>query len=288
MLWLREHTAQIQQLIEDGTAESLTFAALRCRLAIEQVCYERLRNVHEYISPADLAKWQPAKVVTQLIQEVDTHVASSFTISVSTQPVPDDASELTAAEYEALDYVELGQQVGFDPKRLNALWQALSNFLHVRLPKGHTDSLAFFGDPEAIRRKVLEALSELQRLEKGTLLGSGIGSPATVSFSCVCGVDNRRRIARLSDVQVVNCINPDCDEMWTVRIEDSSIGFERRSMDVTCHACGSVTKFGEKRLLALKRNQMMRFDCRHCGVTNHLLWKLMHMKRTDEGGEASA
>ncbi len=108
MLWLKPHTARIQALIDEGTAESLTLAALQCRLAIEQVCYERLRNAHDYISHADLKRWQPLDIVNRLIQDVDPHIASSFALSMSKTPVKSPEATPTLEAYEAEEYSKRG------------------------------------------------------------------------------------------------------------------------------------------------------------------------------------
>lgn len=280
MLWLKEHTARIERLVDEGTAESLTSAALQCRLAIEMVCYERLRNAHDYISADDLRRWQPSYVINQLIEEVDPHVASSFTMSVSKSPSKSGGPAPTQAEYEAEEFVEIGRQVGFDAKKLGKLWNGLGNFLHVRMPRSRDDDIQFFGDPSDVRRKVAEALVTLRELEAGTLISSGLGE--RVSFPCACGTSNARRAGLLKEGQVVNCLNPDCDERWTVQIEDGEHEFHRRQMAVTCTGCGMEGFFPEKQLHALPRNEVMRFDCSECGVSNFVMWKLMHLKRAEQ------
>lgn len=287
MQWLKAHTARVQELVDSGTDEALTFAALRCRTALELVCYERLRNVHDYISTADLADWRPTQVINQLIQDVEPSIAADFTVSISKRRVAN-ATDPTLEDYEAEEFVEIGRQVGFDPTRLRSLWQALGNFLHAPMPRSREDALSTFGEPEKLRRKVLEVLTELRRLEQGTLIASGAGDPQTVRFTCNCNTENKRRAAFLREGQVVSCIKPDCREKWTVQLEDGAHWFERRSMSVTCHACAEESAFSEAELLGLPRNTMMKFTCQECGETNHLLWKLMHMKREDPDDGADA
>ena len=280
MLWLNEHTARIERLMDDGTPESLTFAALQCRLAIELICYERLRNAHDYISADDLRRWQPSHVINQLIEEVDPHVASSFTLSVSKEPVPSDGPEPTKAAYEAQEFVEIGRQMGFDAKKLGKLWNGLGSFLHVRVPRSREDRIEFFADAANLRRKVAEALALLRELETGTLISSGLGE--RVTFPCDCGTKNARRAGLLKEGQVVSCLNPDCDERWTVHIQDGEHQFHPRQMGVTCCDCGTEGFFPEKQLLALRRNEAVQFACRECGAVNFLMWKLQHVKLVEQ------
>ncbi|WP_300578259.1 hypothetical protein [Phenylobacterium sp.] len=271
---MNDHTARIDALLSDGSREALTLAALRGRLALEMVCYERLRNAHDYISPDDLKRWQPREVVNRLIQDVDPHIASALTVSISKAPA-------SGKPPEAEEYVELGQQAGFDAKRLGKIWNALGNFLHVRTPRSSDDQVCAFGDAGDLERKVREALGFLRDVEKGTLITSGLGE--TVSFVCNCGSTNKRRSGLLAHGQIVSCVNPDCIERWDVEIGGTDIGFRPRSMEVSCHQCKEATAFPEAQLLGLVRNQMMRFSCR-CGAENHLMWKLMHMKRDEPSG----
>jgi hypothetical protein len=62
--------ATIEALLAQGTPQAITYAALECRLAIEKVCYDRLKIAHDYISHHDLRRWQPQHVVQTLIAEV--------------------------------------------------------------------------------------------------------------------------------------------------------------------------------------------------------------------------
>lgn len=137
MLWLKPYTEKIQRLVDTGTPESLTYSALEARLAIERVWYERLRVAHDYISHADLKRWQPGHVVTTLMREVDPGIAESFSFPISTTTAKDD-EDCSIENFSKYEYVEVGKQVGFDSAKLGKLWNALSSFLHIRR---HTSNL---------------------------------------------------------------------------------------------------------------------------------------------------
>jgi hypothetical protein len=277
MLWLKTYTERIQGLIDTDTPQSLTYAALEARLAIERVCYERLRVAHDYISQADIKKWQPKHVVTKLMQEVDPHVAGSFTLSISTTPAKAD-EDCSIENFSKYEYVEVGTQVGFDSAKLGKLWHALGNFLHVRMPQTKSDGMESYADIGAIRPKVEDALGELRLLEKGTLVASGVGE--TVYFDCACGFKNMRRAALLKEGQEVSCINPECKEKWSVSIEDGDIMFTRQIISVKCHSCAEAAAFAQEPLLKLERNTRVRYVCASCGAENFLMWKLMHEKKS--------
>ena len=73
----------VEGLLAQSSAQATTYAALECRLAIEKVCYERLKIAHDYIAHDDLRRWQPRDVVETLIAEVDGRIDSGFTLSIS-------------------------------------------------------------------------------------------------------------------------------------------------------------------------------------------------------------
>src|SRR5262249_11061570 len=139
--------ATIEALLAQDTPQSLTYAALECRLAIEKVCYDRLKIAHNYISHHDLKRWQPQQVVQTLLAEVDGHIASTLTFSISSEPVQEQPSpQLVADDSKDVKWVKIGTQAGFNPKEMGKLWQALSNLaLHVRLPETKEDIIPDYG-----------------------------------------------------------------------------------------------------------------------------------------------
>jgi hypothetical protein len=86
MLNLDPIIERIKVLLAEDTDASVTYAALEARLAIEKVCYDRLRQRHDYIAHAQLKKWQPGAVVTTLMAEVDPHIGQTVTLSIGKNP----------------------------------------------------------------------------------------------------------------------------------------------------------------------------------------------------------
>jgi hypothetical protein len=272
--WVKIQIDRIQGLISQGGIEHITYAALECRLALERVCYERLSLAHEYISSDDIGRWQPRDVVNKLIAEVDPHVASSCTVSVSRRVRRIEGDEQSGDEDEE-EYVEIRKQAGFDAKKLGKIWNALGNFLHVPLPKTKTD-IQTFGNAENIKAKIAEAIALLEEVRKGNLLWSGVGE--LVRFECYCGAKNKRRAEPLREGQVVSCINPDCPESWTVCLNGDAVGFQPRVARITCTACELVTEYPEGVLLSLKRENALRFCC-GCGEETFLAWRLVKVDK---------
>lgn len=279
MLNLDPAIRKIEDLLSEDTESSITYAALECRLAIERICYERLRLAHDYISHDDLKKWQPRDIVRVLIQEVDSKVAETFTMSISTSPRPEGAAEPTLEEYQSMEFVPIGTQVGFDPNKLGRFWNALAKLaLHISLPTNKADNVPHYGDKEAIKKKVSEALAEIKRIGEGTLMSTGMGMGGEVSFACFCGSKNKRRLEFLNDGQIVSCINPDCDESYGFVKSDLSFG--RRTFEITCRACGTQRDVAKKMVEKLRTDQRIHFDCEGCGETIYVSWRPMQAQKT--------
>lgn len=261
----------IERFLEEGSDASLTYAALECRLAIERICYERLRICHNYISHDDLAKWQPKDIVNILIAEVDQSSAETYTLSIGTEPLPENSSEPTLEDFQKMEFRPIGTQIGFDPKRLGQLWNALSHTaLHISLPKHSDDKVSQYGDLGKIRRKVEEALSEIKRIQKGNLLSSGIGE--ILSFDCSCGQKNQRRHTLLKHGQTVNCINAECLESYAYDASDES--FSRRAIYVDCKVCEKAHSIPRRLTESIKRGEHLGIECQ-CNNTIFLSWRLM-------------
>ena len=264
--------SKIEKLLNENSPESLTYAALECRLTIERICYERLRIAHKYISHDDLKRWQPAAIVRTLIQEVDAYAAETLTLSIHDKPLPNNSPEIDITK---LNYVPVGTQMGFDPKQLGNLWNALSNLaLHISLPDSADHVVNHLGDPPKVRRKVEEALGEIKRINQGNLIMSSF--QPEISFECYCGQMNKRKLTLLDDKQTVNCINPQCEESYTYSSLDQS--FERRKFDVQCKHCGEVHAIPVQAAKKLRYDQILKVKCSTCKKETMIFWKLAQDK----------
>lgn len=269
MLTLETNIKVIEHLVEQNTPASLTYAALECRLAIEQICYERLRLVHDYISHDDLSKWQPRDVVKTLIQEVDSGLASDTTFLISKFSVEENQGK----SQDEIEYLEIGTQVGFNANYLGKLWNALANLaLHIPVPKTKNDNVSWYSNASKTRLKVEECLDEFRRLSETTVMCTGFG-PET-SFECSgCEKLNKRKLKSLKNKQTVNCIDPDCDESYEVKMVDGDVRFVRRRATITC-ICDKELFLTCNYLGRMKVNEVVGVVCSSCNDTNFVSWRL--------------
>ncbi|WP_128254390.1 hypothetical protein [Falsirhodobacter deserti] len=176
-----------------------------------------------------------------------------------------------------MDWLPVGTQVGFSPSKLGKLWNGLAKLaLHIEIPTSKDATVNQYGDIQAIASKVKQALAEIKRISEGTLMSSGMGEE--VSFECICGSKNKRRLELLKEGQSINCINPDCDESYDYVQSDMSFG--RRTFGIVCRACRASRDIPKRIIEKLRTDQHVHFDCEGCGETIYVSWRPMQAQRT--------
>jgi hypothetical protein len=285
MIDLGALVATVEKLLTEDTPQSITYAALECRLGIEKVCYDRLKIAHDYIAHEDLRGWKPRDVVVTLIAEVDEHAASEQTMYMTKQP--SDAYQVPLENIPDGEWVKLGTQAGFNANRLRDYWNALAKLaLHVALPKTKDEDIPAYGDFNKTKAKVIEVLAEFKRLvEVGGMLTSGAGQ--TVHFKCECGRTNQRRSDLLKHEKVISCIGSDCDESFTVLIEGGEVYFTRRVLRLDCHNCGEEVAVPTRRADKLRPGKLLTERCRSCGAEIEIGWALMRKQATARRQQSS-
>jgi hypothetical protein len=242
MFDLKPIIASIEADMQINNAEALTFAALKCRLAIEYICYEHLKFSYDFISYKDVLRWQPAKVMQVLLEDVDENISSGYELSISKGPA-------LVEPAEEKEWISIGSHVGFDVKRLNKIWQSLSNVaLHVSFPKQKSDKIKIFKEPEEIRKIISQSVEEIKKISDTKIIMSSIKS--SVSINCKCGVKISRKIDRLMNGKIVNCFDINCEESYEVEKNGENVNFVRRTTALKCRKCADVeeipTRFLEK------------------------------------------
>jgi len=214
----------------------------------------------------------------KLIQEVDPKIVSTYTLSISKEPNPNSGYQPSKEEYQAMEFVPIGTQIGFNPNKLAKLWHALAGLaLHVKVPESKKSEVCQYGDSDKIRAKVIEALEEIRRIDEGTLISSGSGED--ISFVCPCGTKNKRKVGLLQDQQVISCINPTCKESFVYQIGDHSFG--RRVFEILCRNCKMTKSVPKKMLESLGTDKNINYLCVGCDEKIILQWRPMQAQKTN-------
>lgn len=196
MLDIPKRIELINSLLEQDTEQSLTYAALECRLTLEYLCYERFKLYFSYLSESDLKNWQPKHIIKQISDEIDEGVSKGFSISISAEKI-DGISPETKEEFESLKYTPLGTQSELKFNKLHQLWNGLSNVaLHIPVPSISSGDLNIYGDKDNVRKKVSDVVSFLSGIKGNLLMGGSFGQE--YGFNCfVCNTKIKRPVRNL-------------------------------------------------------------------------------------------
>lgn len=267
VLDISKRIAVINSLVEEDTAQSLTYAALECRLTLEYLCYERFKLSYPYLSSDDLKNWQPRHVVKQISEDIDENITKGFTLSISSHNLDDKLPE-TKEDYESLEYTLLGQQSELNLKVVHSLWNGLANVaLHMPVPTMSSSELEIYGNKEKIKNKVESVIKYLSGLSGNLLMGGVLGE--VFSFKCyLCGTLIKKPVKYLSSPTLANCINPTCKESYLLESGGKEQEFKiiRRVFRFNCNVCNVDLEVPANVFRELKFNQQLNVQCNSCNA----------------------
>ena len=272
MLDLVDRVKVIEDLLENPSKEKYVYAALECRLTIEHLCYERFKLLNPYLGDSDLKNWTPASVVRQVSEEIDNKITQEIKLGFSLQ-TPNVEGQPTAADFEALEFIEVGEQSELELKKLHKLWQALSNLaLHLPVPTISHGELAIYGNSEKIEKKVLECVEYFKSIKGNLIIGGLIGE--VHSFNClICGMEIRRPLETLTEPSHVHCINPKCAESYLLALdEDGDMSFTRQTIDFDCK-CGEKIQVPLTQFYDMTLKHTLNVGCGICGGNTEVIMR---------------
>ncbi len=265
MLDISKRLSLIDALLQEDTVQSLTYAALECRLTLEYLCYERFKLSYAYLSSDDLKNWQPRHVVKQVSEDIDENITKGFKLSVSNQNVDGNPPE-TNEDFDSLEYHQVGQQSELNINKLHSLWHGLANVaLHIPVPTMFSGEILIYGDKDKIKEKIRQVVLFLQKIDGNLLMGGSLGP--VFSFNCLtCDSLIKKPIKALNSPTVVNCINPQCSESYVIKPEDNKEGLIviRRIFQFACQRCDENLDVPSELFRELRFNQQLNINCGSC------------------------
>ncbi len=273
MLGIPKRIKLINSLLEQDTEQSLTYAALECRLTLEYLCYERFKLYFSYLSESDLKNWQPKHIIKQISDEIDENVSKEFSISISSEKI-DGRSPETKEEFESIKYTPLGDQSELKFNKLHQLWNGLSNVaLHIPVPSISSGNLNIYGNKDNIKNKVSEVVSFLSGMKGNLLMGGAFGEE--YGFNCfACDTKIKRPVRNLQHPTVVSCINPGCQESYVIQ-KDKNDEFEviRRIIKFSCSGCNEDLEVPIRVFRDLRFDQMLNIRCGKCNMLSEVIMR---------------
>jgi len=256
MLNYSKIASDLRSRVKTDDATALRYVVLDARLALEEVAFERLRVVNKKYLADDLNKWRPKDVMAFLIAEIDENAAREFTLSVSRLPVDEANPPSTAEEFQKIEYETVGVQSGFDVKKLNRVWQALSSFLHASF-----EGYAVLNTEKA-KKTILRASDFFDSLADGNLLM--VGGLESFRFECVCGRPFFKKTVLVKKNSILTCPRLGCMESYAVTEISETPIVERRYSSFSC-TCGRVIEVPLRYVDEMKGSEQVNFKC-ECGL----------------------
>lgn len=282
MLDIPKRIKLINSLLEQDTEQSLTYAALECRLTLEYLCYERFKLYFSYLSESDLKNWRPKHIIRQISDDIDDNVSKECSISISAEKIYGEFPK-TKEEFESIKYTPLGTQSELKLNKLHQLWNGVSNVaLHIPVPSISSANLSIYGDKGNIRKKVNDVVSFLSGIKGNLLMGGTFREE--FGFNCfVCDTKIKRPVRNLQNETVVSCINPKCQESYVIQ-KDRNDEFEviRRVIKFSCAGCNEDLEVPTRRFRELRFDQNININCWKCNTLSEVIMRpLMKSTKVD-------
>lgn len=279
MLDIPKRIKLINSLLEQDTEQSLTYAALECRLTLEYLCYERFKLYFSYLSESDLKNWRPKHIIKQISDDIDDNVSKEFSISISAEKIDGELPK-TKEEFESIKYTPLGTQSELKLNKLHQLWNGVSSVaLHIPVPSISSGNLSIYGDKGNIRKKVNDVVSFLSGIKGNLLMGGTFREE--FGFNCfVCDTKIKRPVRNLQNETVVSCINPKCQESYVIQ-KDRNDEFEviRRVIKFSCAGCNEDLEVPTRLFRELRFDQKININCGKCNTLSEVIMRPL-MKST--------
>ena len=224
--------------LDKGTEDSIRYACLELRFAIEYLAYDLLKTYLEELPDDAMKKWQPKQVIEQM-REVDQNADKSSVISYgieSTKGVP------------AKNLITLGEDKRFSLHWANKAHNTLGSFLHAptldQIEKNKIKSCV-----ESVR--IIEPIATvIKDVLSANIFNTNFGVFYTVE--CSCGKIIKRRKGSFSKEEGIIC--PSCKAIYDIVSEDVEhmhgvTKFLQRNTSYTCQKCGKTNFVGTHNLI---------------------------------------
>ncbi len=216
----RLHCEVAKALLSNGCDDDTLFAALKLRLALECIIYDRAVGFAEDLGPDVMKTWQPRKLMEQML-EVDPEVDSDSTLSFGVESVLGRKPEVM-------------QMLGTDPvlkmRVLKRNYDALGSYLHTptiaQVQEGREHDFA------KLRDRCSNIIKAMEETLNSTVWNSTIATRGEIRCE-VCDDLIRRRLPSDCSERVVSCWS--CSASYTmIERTENRVHFKPRQIEVTC------------------------------------------------------
>ena len=239
-----------RHLLNDGGQQSLIYAALELRFALEYLTYDRAFAYLSELPEAVHNVWQPKNLMKVLL-EIDPFAGAEMSLSIGIAPSP---------SQESKDLELLGTERPLTLAVIKHHYDALGSFLHAPdLRRGRRD----ISDFEKLRSRCSKLIDEIGRVLSADLWNLRL----TAGYEFECPRCDTRRWVRLrpnEESQDFRCLS--CNsEFHAQRSDINSLQYQPKGKRFRCtnQECGTLVFVWSDEL---RPDAMV--DCRSCGTTH--------------------
>jgi hypothetical protein len=244
----RKHCETAKTLLSSETDDDLLLAALKLRMALESITYDRSKGFAEDLGPGAMKAWQPKRLMERML-EVDPQADSDAILSFGEEP--------SLGETPASMHL-LGTDHVLNLRTLKKHYDALGSYLHTptlaQIEKGQGH------DFDKLRKRCVLIVEALETALSSKVWNSTIAIRGEIECA-ECGSALRRRLPKDKTERVVQCWS--CAASYSMsEIEDQEVRFEPRQVRVTCpqEGCGEASYIWERNV-----KSGSSWKCQNCG-----------------------
>lgn len=237
-----------KMLLSGGAEDDVLLAALKLRMAMESITYDRSRGFAEELGPEAMKTWQPKKLMERML-EVDPQADTDATLAFGEEPSPGETP--ASMTFLGTDHV-------LNLRTLKKHYDALGSYLHTptlaQIEQGKSHDIAKLG------RRCSQIVQALETALSSKVWNSTLAIRGEIECS-ECGAVVRRRLPKDMNERLVQCWS--CAASYTMtEIEDQKVRFEPRQMRVTCPVkdCGGESYIWERNV-----ERGNSWTCHDCG-----------------------
>ena len=249
----REALEKAKLKMVTGDDDDLIDAALRLRMAMEALIYERAATYADELGPEQMKTWQPKHLMDRML-EVDPHADQSVTLSYGIEPSYGETPETMTL---------LGTDHVLKLETLKKHYNALGSYLHTPTIEQIEDNKHH--NMQKLRARCEDIVVAIEQVLASRVWGTALSNSGT--FNCVnCETVIKRRLSRTVEHRKIECW--ECGATYTMsHISDGKVHFDPRQLAVPCVVENCET---ENYIWENEVTPGLKWECHKCGILQKL------------------
>ena len=248
-----------------GDDDDLIDAALRLRMAMEALIYERAATYADELGPEQMKTWQPKQLMDRML-EVDPQADQSVTLSYGIEPSYGETPEKMTS---------LGTEHVLKLATLKKHYDALGSYLHMptiaQLENNKPHNM------QKLRARCGDIVAAIEQVLSSRVWGTTLSNYGT--FEChVCKTEIKRRLSRSVERRKIECW--ECRATYNMSCtSDGKVCCEPLQLAIPCVAGDCVT---ENYVWEKEVSPGFKWECRECGTPQKLAYGVVPVTNNEE------